>query len=43
LAFEAVLELTRAGKSVREIEAELSISRSKVNRIQTKARSEGRV
>jgi putative DNA primase/helicase len=43
LAFEHVMELSRTGKSVREIAEELSLSKSRVNRIQSKARVEGKL
>lgn len=43
LAFERVLELTKGGKSVRDIGDELSISKSKVGRLQAKLKAEGRL
>jgi putative DNA primase/helicase len=43
LAFERVIELTRAGKSVRDIAEDVAISKSRVNRIQAKARAEGKL
>lgn len=43
LNFEAVLDLSKSGKSVREIEADLGISKSRVSRIQSKLREEGRL
>ena len=43
LNFEAVLDLSKSGKSIRDIETDLGISRSRVQRIQTKLREEGRL
>jgi len=43
LNFEAVLDLSKSGKSVREIEADLGISKSRVSRIQSKLKEEGRL
>jgi KaiC/GvpD/RAD55 family RecA-like ATPase len=43
LNFETVLELSKSGKSIRDIEGELGISRSRVQRIQTKLKEEGRL
>jgi putative DNA primase/helicase len=40
---EQVEELTREGKSVREIAEELGLSKSKVNRLQIRSKAEGRV
>ncbi len=40
---EHVVELTRAGDSARDIENETGISKSKVNRLQKRARAEGRL
>ena len=40
---EQVVQMTKDGMSVRDIENELGISRSKVNRIQNKMRDEGRL
>jgi putative DNA primase/helicase len=43
LAFERVMEMTRAGKSVRDIAEDVAISKSRVNRMQAKARAEGKL
>lgn len=43
LNFEAVLDLSKSGRSVREIEADLGISKSRVSRIQSKLKEEGRL
>lgn len=40
---EQVIELTRAGDTVRDIQEETGISKSKVNRLQRRARDEGRL
>ena len=40
---EQVIELTRAGDTVRDIAEETGISKSKVNRLQKRARAEGRL
>ncbi len=40
---EQVIELTRAGDTVRDITEETGISKSKVNRLQKRARDEGRL
>jgi putative DNA primase/helicase len=40
---ERVVELTRAGETVRDIAKEIDISKSKVNRLQKRAREEGRL
>ncbi len=40
---ELVIELTRAGDTARDIQEETGISKSKVNRLQKRARAEGRL
>ncbi len=40
---EQVIELTGAGDTVRDIAEETGISKSKVNRLQKRARAEGRL